>query len=130
MYAIAVKAVAAGCDADDPRECPGKMTLVGKTGVQADLDNGQAFGEQLPGMVDTFLNEIGVGGKPDFCAEEPQEVKFAEAGRTGQFGEGDVFGKTGIKIFQGGLDGAVCALSGGGACLPVRVAGYHVCQDG
>ena len=130
MYAIAVMAVAAGCNADDPRECPGKMTLVGETGVQADLDNGEAFGEQLPGMVDTFLDEIGVGRKPHLCAKEPHEVKFAEAGGTRQFGEGDVFGKTGIKVFEGGLDGTVCALSGGEGCLSVRVAGYHACQDG
>jgi len=81
-------------------------------------------------MIDALLDEIGVGGKPDRCAKEPQEVKFAEAGGVGQFGEGNVFGEAGIKIFEGGFNGPVAAFSCGGAGFPVRVAGYHMRQDG
>jgi len=130
LYAIAVVAVAAGCDTDDLCECPGEMTLVGKAGVQADPGDGQALREQLPRMVDALLDEIGMGGKPDRCAKDPEEVEFAEAGRTGQFGEGDVFGKAGIEIFKGGCNRPVGAARSGGTDFLVPVPRYHLCEDG
>ena len=130
MYGIA-GAVAPGGDTDDLLEDPGKVALVRKTCFQADIRDGQAPGEQAPGVIHPFLDDVGVGRKPHGGAEGPQKMKLAQICDGGELAEGDVLRKPVIEIFEQGLHRCRFAAVPSRIRLPaVRVARDHVGKDG
>jgi hypothetical protein len=93
-------AIAAGCDADDPFEGAGEMALVCKTRFQANVGDRQALQEETSGVVDPFLDDIGVGREPYGGAEYAEEVKSAQVRDVGEYAEGDVFGEMMVEIVE------------------------------
>lgn len=85
------------CVSEVPGGCPdklfksfGKLALVAETGLQGDLNDWSAFGQQVPCFPNAVLGQVGVGCQTDILFEHSQQMKRTDVDEHGDFFEGEI----------------------------------------
>jgi hypothetical protein len=106
LFVTAVVDILTGGDAKQAFKVPAEVALAGEAGLDRDLDERDALGEEKFGAGDAKLGLVEVWRKTNLGAEDVIEVEGTQIGKLGKLGERDVFR---VVFVQVGFD----ALNGG-----------------
>ncbi len=120
--------ISSGSHTESGLEHSGKMTLVGKPGIERGIYDGMALSQQLSGMFETQLKQIGVGGDAFGGAKKTNQVVAGALQEPGDLVEGDLAIDIGEKIIDDRLD--PLSLGGGGKRFMVLLDSKQATEAG
>src|ERR1700692_4988374 len=98
--------VLAGCDAPDPLEVAGEMTLIGEADLSRGLRGRNTGAQQDAGTLDAQLQLVGVRGNAGMECERAHQVKAAQSRQGHELVETDRFVESVVQIKLRALDRA------------------------